>query len=296
MKIQSASLDIPGSCPNQCKFCVSEIWHNQSDMLNNVFKFDTPAIEDWVRRAFTERLLYLKQLGVNTLVLTGTASEPLFNEKYIKFFHEVNQSFKDNKFVNIEVQTSGVGLSDEKLWLMDLVGVKTVSLSLASLDDETNFQIMQTPEKLKLSIFETCNYIKSNGFNLRLSLNINKTGFDHYDSFDNLFRDCKNLKADQVTFRKLYATDKDSAENNWIKENEMNGEWWYRLNTYIYYSGRTLNRLPFGAMKSSICGMSTVVDEDCMNKASAKEDLKYMILRRNCKLYSEWDDLASLIF
>ena len=115
MKIQSASLDIPGSCPNQCKFCVSEIWHNQSDMLNNVFKFDTPAIEDWVRRAFTERLLYLKQLGVNTLVLTGTASEPLFNEKYIKFFHEVNQSFKDNKFVNIEVQTSGVGLSDEKL-------------------------------------------------------------------------------------------------------------------------------------------------------------------------------------
>jgi hypothetical protein len=72
-------------------------------------------------------------------------------------------------------------------------------------------------------------------------------------------------------------------------------EWWSRLSEYIEHKGRPLNRLPFGAMKYSIMGMSTVVDDNCMNKGE-KTDLKYVILRRNCKLYSEWDDAASLIF
>jgi len=48
-------------------------------------------------------------------------------------------------------------------------------------------------------------------------------------------------------------------------------------------------------MKYSVDGMSTVLDEDCMN-TEAKEELKYVILRPNCKLYSKWDDTASLIF
>jgi hypothetical protein len=94
----------------------------------------------------------------------------------------------------------------------------------------------------------------------------------------------------------LYSTTKDTGENFWIIENQMKEEWWHRLNEYVVHFGRPLNRLPFGAMKYSIWGMSTVIDEDCMNKALDKEDLKYMILRRNCKLYSEWDDPASLIF
>ena len=31
-------------------------------------------------------------------------------------------------------------------------------------------------------------------------------------------------------------------------------------------------------------------------KSSEKQALKYLILRPNCKLYSKWDDKASLIF
>jgi hypothetical protein len=49
-------------------------------------------------------------------------------------------------------------------------------------------------------------------------------------------------------------------------------------------------------MKYSMDNMSIVVDFDCMNKKGDKKDLKYLILRRNCRLYSEWDDPASLIF
>ena len=68
------------------------------------------------------------------------------------------------------------------------------------------------------------------------------------------------------------------------------------LKLYIKEFGKPLNRLSFGSMRYSIDSISTVIDFDCMNKNGKKENLKYLILRRNCRLYSEWDDPASLIF
>ena len=41
---------------------------------------------------------------------------------------------------------------------------------------------------------------------------------------------------------------------------------------------------------------STVLDEDCMAKADGRDEYNYLILRPNRKLYSKWDDPASLIF
>jgi hypothetical protein len=41
--------------------------------------------------------------------------------------------------------------------------------------------------------------------------------------------------------------------------------------------------------------MSVVLDNDCMAKGS-NDDFKYLIIRPNGKLYSSWDDPASLIF
>ena len=46
----------------------------------------------------------------------------------------------------------------------------------------------------------------------------------------------------------------------------------------------------------SVMGMSTVVDEDCMAKNEEKQSWKYLILRPNCKLYTQWDDKGSLLF
>jgi hypothetical protein len=41
--------------------------------------------------------------------------------------------------------------------------------------------------------------------------------------------------------------------------------------------------------------MSVVVDDDCMS-TEVKEDVKYLILQPNCKLYTKWDDEGSLLF
>ena len=169
---------------------------------------------------------------------------------------------------------------------------------------------MKTPEKLRnWDIDSICKAIKESEFNLRLSLNMNLEGYREYErseerefwhnKYSRLLSRCQELGAEQVTFRKLYSTGEDGDVTSWIRSNQMDNyepDWWKQLNEYIKEYGRALNRLPFGSMKYSIKGMSTVVDEDCMSKDGAKEDLKYMILRRNCRLYSEWDDPASLIF
>lgn len=293
MQIQSASLDVPGGCPNKCKFCVSKL-SKSDNMLNNVFKKGDYEHASILEYEFEDRLEYMKDLGINTLVLTGTNSEPHLNKTYLELFDRINKSLS-SRFKNIELQTSGVKLTQQKLNFLRKIGVKTISLSCSSLNSDINNEINGTPENLKIDLPHVANLIKRNDLNLRLSLNINKQGFGHYKSFEKLFQDCKELGADQVTFRKLYATDEDAPENEWIKKTAMRQEWWHKLEQYIIRFSRILNRLPFGANKYSIHGISTVIDNNCMNKGD-KENLKYIILRRNCKLYSEWDDVASLIF
>lgn len=307
MNIQSASLDVPGGCPNKCKFCVSAIWNGKDsqgkNMMRNVFSFDED--QHLVYHEFYERLLYLRQHNVDTLVFTGSASEAIYNKKYLDMFWKANDELGDNRFINIELQTSGVSLKENLHFLNDC-GVKTISLSLASLHTDTNFDIMQTPNNLRTwNIHSLCMDIKKAGFNLRLSLNINKEGYGKYiaDSpgpttlaIADLFEGCEMLQADQVTLRKLYSDGSDTKVANWIFENEVDESWWKTLTAYIMNRGRVLNKLTFGATKYSVHGMSTVIDEDCMAKDEKKTDFKYLILRRNNRLYSEWDDPASLIF
>ena len=74
---------------------------------------------------------------------------------------------------------------------------------------------------------------------------------------------------------------------------DLIGEYW----AYVIEHGAKLGVLPYGATKYSIMGMTVVIDMDCMSKEEqTRERYKYLILQPNCKLYSRWDDKASLIF
>ncbi|MFW6312043.1 MAG: hypothetical protein ACOC1K_07405, partial [Nanoarchaeota archaeon] len=116
---------------------------------------------------------------------------------------------------------------------------------------------------------------------------------------------CKELKADQITFRKLYADDDGSEESQWVFKNKYDDFKFNELNYFIkgYPDtlgdkngiGTPLYRLPFGAMVYSYNGMSIAIDSDCMSKED-NEKLKYVILREDGKLYCRWDDKGSLIF
>jgi hypothetical protein len=312
MNIQSISIVVPTKgCINKCKFCVSRMHENNYDT-----QFDEIA--------YRKRIKFAANNGVNTLILTGTG-EALQNIPFLRNLLRVLDK-EGHPFPNVELQTSGVMLMDSKdvidelagkqgkhyynMQLLSELGVNTISLSVSDItDSENNWNIIGAPRKYRTSLKELCDFIKKMGFNLRLSLNMTNV----YDtkSPEGILKGCKYLGADQITFRKLYHSDDDSEQTKWVKSNACKesklkeikeyivGETWHNRASGAEWLkngyGTPLYRLPFGPMAYSIMGMSTVIDDNCMNKESY-DQLKYVILRENAKLYAQWDDEGSLIF
>ena len=316
MNIQTLSIVVPTKgCVNHCPFCVSRM-------------HDCPYENTFDKVQIEKRIKYAVMNGVNTCIITGTG-EALQNYHFLgrlaDIFREMN-----NPFPNVELQTTGVMLQDfddkihastgrpyagyYNVGILKELGVNTISLSISDIFfDKLNMDIIGVNEKLRFKLDELIPFLKQNGFNIRLSLNMLK----HFDDVTpaGILRRCKELGANQVTFRKMYYDlDKDNfaitTEAKWTKENKCSDETLVRLKEYIegqHYTnvagnkkdypgkGTFLYKLPFGGKVYSIEGMSTVMDDDCMSKEN-NDSLKYIVLRENGKLYCRWDDEGSLIF
>lgn len=302
MKIQSLSVCVPsGKCINNCKFCCAKM----SDSLYKDQITDNLRFYDLYRNDYIKRMEFARDNGCNTCMLTGNV-EPQQNISFLKAFGDMNKEL-ERPFRNIEIQTTGAFIDDEKLrFLRNQVGVTTISVSVSCLNDNSvNKEIIgMRDEKFDLKFF--CSEIKRYDFNLRLSLNITNNLFlgKPGDNMPFLPRDvfdyCKSLGADQVTFRKMYVSNDNATEQNkWLAENldkSIELEFFPLLNKEIKEHGVYLDTLEYGSDRYSYEGMSVVIDTDCMSKGINKDAVKYLILRPNCKLYSKWDDKGSLIF
>ena len=191
-----------------------EDYKNQIE-LNHRFR-------DLYKKDFMKRLEFARDNGCNTIVLTGNG-EPLCNHRFLEFFSEWNNQLRSS-FKWIELQTSGVMLDDEKLrWLRNDIGVSTISLSLSDVFvSQKNYEYNGTPQNLQRDNFinHTCSEIKRYDFNLRLSLNM--TDSYNKQSIDEIFKKCKELGANQITFRELYESPiSETPENKWIRKHKI---------------------------------------------------------------------------
>jgi sulfatase maturation enzyme AslB (radical SAM superfamily) len=301
MEIQSLSVVVPGGCPNNCKFCVAKM-HEQK-YVNQIEQ--NHRFTDLYKKDFKKRLLFARDNGCNTVMLTGDG-EPLVNRSFLANFGEWNDNLP-NPFRWIEVQTSGVLLDDEYLrFLRNTVGVNTISLSLSNMfDGICNQEYNGIPENLFFNIDYLCKEIKRYDFNLRLSLNL--TDAYNNKTSEQIFARAKELGADQITFRILYTSPANNTlQDKWIAEHRCSDKKVSEIDTYIkgyeldydvgqIGHGKPLEKLPFGAVKYSVDEMSVVIDDNCMS-TGVVNTLKYLILRPDCHLYSRWDDKGSLIF
>ncbi|HUU87393.1 MAG TPA: radical SAM protein [Candidatus Glassbacteria bacterium] len=311
MNIQSISIVVPTKgCINKCKFCVSRMHDNPYED-----KFNEIAYRKRIKRAVIDR--------VNTCILTGTG-EALQNTKFLEKLLDVLNK-EHHPFPNVELQTSGVMLMDKieaipgstirthdsypKIELLKKLGVNTISLSVSDIfDSDNNWDIIGSPEKYQPSLVELCQFIKFQGFNLRLSLNMTNVYNDKTPK--EILQGCQFLGADQITFRQLYHSNDGSEQSKWVIDNACKESVIEKIAHYIAgvpmnsiargnfredANGKPLYRLPFGAMVYSIMGMSVAIDDNCMSKNDI-DNLKYVILRENGKLYCQWDDEGSLIF
>lgn len=290
MVIQSLSVVVPAKrCINRCEFCVACMRDEPyADQLDDNNRFYDLYISD-----YKKRLEFARDNGCNTVMLTGNC-EPQQNREFLKTFGLLNQSLA-KPFRWISMQTTGTLLDSGYLrFLRNHVGVCTISISLASLDSEVNAAIIHMAKPVDIQFL--CSEIKRYDFNLRLSINLTKEIEQNWPDIEKLLAYCREaLGADQITFRVLYSSGLDTPQDRWIAENAASADYVGDIKSYITNNGTVLGRLAFGAVKYGIFGMSTVIDDDCMSQ-TAKEEYKYLILRPNCKLYSRWDDPASLIF
>ena len=282
--IQSCSIVVPAGCPNDCKFCVAEM--ERGNFENRIEDpSDVLAEEDYL-----QRLRYVRDNGCDNVILTGNG-EPMQNKEFLQRFAYWNEII-GSPFYKVEIQTSGTLLNNYNLeFLRNQIGINTISLSLSSLDSKMNQKYNQTPDSLFFNIENLCKMIKEYNFNLRLSLNLT----DEFNGWrrDKLFNYIKSLKADQVTFRKLYKSGQGLKQDKWIEEHKAWDGLADHLSEYIKEKGEAIEILPFGATRYSINGLSTVVDDDCMSE-KAKQSLKYLVLYPNCHLYARWNDKGSL--
>jgi len=264
--------------------------HNNDKLYKNQLE-ENIAFYDLYLNDFMKRLQFCRDNGCNTLMLTGTV-EPQQNMSFLKDFG-IMMRLMNNPFPIIEMQTTGVTIDNPKLrFLRNHVGVSTISLSLFSFNDKENQNCRDS--KLELNIKEFCDAIKLYDFNLRLSLNLTK----YFERFtpEQLIISCKILGADQITFRRLYDTNDGSEQSEWTKQNRATENFEKELLKF-FEKQTVLRRLEHGPIVRSIDGISTVFDLDCMAKEDKHDDKwKYLIVRPNGKLYSSWDDPASLIF
>lgn len=314
MEVQSLSVCVPGkACINNCKFCVSRQhtmdypsiytpyqYQNRSD-ANPETVYDPITLVSGAQYSFEtyhNKMSFARDNGCNTLMFTGCI-EPQQNMEFIKYIAKTVNSQLSKPFRWMEIQTTGRGLDDSKLYALRSYGINTIALSLSSLNSVENDICLGIDDIDHIDIGDTCRRIKEYGFNLRLCLNLT-FGFERYrDRMRDLFSDCKELGANQITFRELYASG-DTPQAKWVEENACSWPVVYYIQKFLSDKvqtgeARELRVLPNGIKLIGYDGMSVAVDEDCM-ETKKNEALRYLVLREDGHLYTDWTDEASLLY
>lgn len=305
MKIQSLSICCPsasGTCINHCKTCTAR--QHDNPYKNKYDGTRTECFDYW--EDVKKRMEYAQRQGCQTVMLTGS-NEPQQNRRWLETLYHVMQGLPE-KFVNIEMQTTGALLDYDYVNYLKKFGVTTIAVSAFNIDDDKiNRDIEENADK-NLNLEALCNRITSLGMTLRLCLNVtdyissaikdikNPYRFDFGLEVNRLLNRCYELGADQVTFRKMWSAP-GTPEAKWIESNCKFDDHVIRaVNETVMNYGTLICKLPYGANRYDFRGFSIVVDTDSMAKDENNFATKYYIIREDGKMYSSWDSKASIVF
>jgi len=259
---------------NDCGFCV---YRQHATKFKTFWNSDR---ERW-SRDIELRLRYAAD-RVAAVMITSHG-EPTINTTYISDIMEIlNRATPE--LAHVEIQTSGVGLTDEKLDLLFESGVRVISLSLPALDKDKIIEIMKVPAKYDYDPIALSELIRSKGFTLRYSIAMTDW-FDDY-SLEYIMEQLATVwKPHQVSFKKLYGADivASGKYEELVEEFKSNEEY------------TKLEFLSLGLWKYDARGMGVVWNDDCM-VSEEQEDPRYLILQPDGKLYTRWDSKASVFF
>ena len=285
MNIQSLSILVPcgGHCWNNCHFCVSQMHHENysKDIItaNNI------------PQSYLDRMQWARDNGCDSLIFTGV-TEPQQNLPFIYKLLALNCTLRA-PFYNISIQTTGTNLTSEEIEKLAVAGINTITLSISSLNNRRNWDIIQAPQKVRtMELLDIIDCAKENNMNVRACFNLT-------DAFNEIptqifFIWAQDNNIDQITFRKIYASG-ENEKTTWIKQHQFDEIKFIDIQQYVKNHGIPIRKLPFGAILYDVNGVGVVVDDDCMAEHNI-EEMRYAILRANNHLYSNWNLKGSLIF
>ena len=271
--IGSLQITVPAGCMNDCGFCVykQHATEFRTDWISNH--------EKWHREV--ERRLRYAADRVEAVMITSHG-EPILNMTYIEDILDILNRITP-WLSHVELQTSGVGLTEEKLDRFYEMGVRVISLSIPALDCHEVLRIMRVPSRYNYDPIGLSKRIQSKGFALRLSLAMTNW-FDQF-TLDEILNQLKSIwKPDQVSFKKLRGADGFASK----RYNDFAQEFANRKHT-------RLELLPMGVWKYESQGMGIVWNDDCMISRE-QQSPRYLILQPDARLYTRWDTKASVIF
>jgi hypothetical protein len=258
---------------NDCGFCV---YRQHAAKFRTEWKSNH---ERW-HREIKRRIMYAAD-RVEAVMITSHG-EPTLNMTYIEDVLDILNRITP-WLAHVEIQTSGVGLIEEKLDNLHGLGVRVISLSIPALDKDEILEIMRVPSKYDYDPIRLSELIRSKGFILRLSIAMT-SWFDEF-TLDEIMSQLEAVwKPDEVSFKKIFGAN-DMASR---KYDEFAEE--FRQRGYT-----RLEILPLGVWKHAAYGIGVVWNDDCM-VSKEQENPRYLILQPDGRLYTRWDTKASVIF
>jgi molybdenum cofactor biosynthesis enzyme MoaA len=271
--IGSLQITVPAGCMNDCGFCV---YRQHATKYKTDWKSDHERWHREVRR----RLRYAAD-RVEAVMITSHG-EPTVNMAYIEDVMAILNKIAP-WLAQVEIQTSGVGLTEEKLDRLYELGLRVISLSIPALEKYSIIELMRAPRKFNYDPIALSEKIRSKGFTLRLSIAMTNW-FDEF-TLDEILNQLKSIwKPDQVSFKKLFGADDLSSKRYDDFAQEFKSREYTRLEL-----------LPLGVWKYEAYGIGIVWNDDCM-VSGAQETPRYLILQPDGRLYTRWDMKASVIF
>ncbi|TXT54323.1 MAG: putative Radical SAM domain protein [Candidatus Thorarchaeota archaeon] len=272
--IGSLQVTIPAGCMNDCPFCV---YRQHATRFRTEWQSNH---ERWTQE-IAKRVRYAAS-RVAAIMITSHG-EPTININYIRDVMGIINRVAP-EMAHVEIQTSGVGLTEEKLDILYEAGIRVISLSVPALHEEDIIRIMRVPAKANYEPLNLVAMIREKGFVLRLSIAMTNW-FDDYN-IDYIMDLLVNVwKPSQASFKKLYGADNIATK--------VYDELLTEFKSRTRY--RKLELLALGAWKYDADGIGVVWNDDCM-VSEETADPRYLILQPDAKLYTRWDTKGSVIF
>ena len=284
MRIQTLSLVVRAGCGAGCPFCIARQTPPTGEGANTLTGHATANL----LKAFR-----LAEIGECTTALITSKGEPLNNpdqvEAYIRMAYDYNTPI-------VELQTNGLVFQrqdyTETLERWRNLGLTTVAISCAGVDDKKNQEIYAPSATSKLANYTLESAVKSvlkAGLMCRLTVVMFKGGVDSLEAVDEVLRYCGDHGIHQVTLGQVTSPtiSRDEKAMAWAEEHAISGSALADIIHAIDHNGTELLSLMHDAKVWDVHGVSVCVRR-CLTKSREPDEIRSLIYWPDGKITYDW--------